>query len=76
MNVTTSQVVGFLYKSKIEEEATCLSGTEKGGLGWFPHYSKALSNIMNNLEDDKMERVTEVKERWLKAEIPTDIRGQ
>lgn len=49
------------------------AGTEKN---WFSHYSKAVSTVVNNLDDEEKLRMQDAMTRWEEKGIPEEVQAK
>jgi hypothetical protein len=74
---TISKVVAREMKDEIDAEVKKLSdGAARGSHEWIGSYRKALSNVVNNLDDEELEAMQVILEEWLNRGIPADVQAE
>jgi len=74
--VTLSKVIIEEKRSEINQEVDKLSRADRGTRVWLQHYKKGLHNVTAGLDDEEIERFEEIRKRWDKEGLPSDVQAR
>jgi hypothetical protein len=75
--ITLRKVVSVAMKEQVHEKTKEMSrDAEPGTRKWLGYYSRALANIVANLDDDEVNEMEKLREQWEKNGIPPKVQAE